>query len=809
MKNRVPSVRRQSFLLVAMMVFSLAFRGFSLDLLVYNKNDSGAGSLRQAISDNNALGGGNVILFSNIVAGTITLTGGELLITKDVTVLGPGADVLAIDGNGASTLSPSTIFFITNPAVASLSGLTITNALKVGYGGGLLNLNGSTSTISNCTFSGNVATTGAGIANHGTLTVISSTFDKDFASGGGGIYNDGTLTAISCTFSGNSGSTSGDGGGIENQSVLTVSNCTFSGNGADFGGAIYSSSSGTPTATIISSTFSGNSALGAGNTIYTEGNLILGNTILNSSGTNIFRIFGIITSLGYNLCSDNGGGFLVGVGDQINTAPNLGPLQNNGGPTMTLAPLPGSLAIDQGKSFGLTTDQRGRPRPYDQPGIPNAAAGDGSDIGAVEVGAATLTVLNTNDSGAGSLRQAILYSSPSEGDTVTFSPNVTNLIQLTSGELVIGNSLTIQGPGAKMLRVDGNGSSRVFHLNSGNVGISGLTITNGYAIGNSSGGGIINYAALTLSNCAIVGNVASPQGSGGGIWNRGTITAWNCAIAQNTAFNTNATTGAFGGGIDNDLSGSVSLLNCTIAGNLATSTSSGGYGGGIYSGGSTVALTNCTVASNSAGSGGGIQSSYPLGVAVAVAGSIIASNTASSSGPDVIGGFISGGYNLVARTNGSTGFTNGVNQDQVGSSASPLDPQLGSLKDNGGPTPTMALKSGSPAIDKGKSFGLATDQRGAPRPFDFAASANATGGDASDIGAFELGSPILNILQAGTNAVLSWPWFYGDFTLQSSTNVALPNAWSTAGGTPVVVGSQYQETNGPISDNDFFRLREN
>ena len=87
--------------------------------------------------------------------------------------------------------------------------------------------------------------------------------------------------------------------------------------------------------------------------------------------------------------------------------------------------------------------------------------------------------------------------------------------------------------------------------------------------------------------------------------------------------------------------------------------------------------------------------------------------------------------------------------------------------------------------------------------------AHAAGGDGSDIGAFELGGPQLSMQQAATNMILSWPSNYMGFTLQSSTNIAVSNSWNTAGGSPGIVGSQYQQTNGPISGNLFFRLREN
>jgi len=93
------------------------------------------------------------------------------------------------------------------------------------------------------------------------------------------------------------------------------------------------------------------------------------------------------SSSSYNLIGIGGSGGLVnGVNHNIVGAahPGLGPLQDNGGPTQTHALLPSSPAIDKGSSFGSTTDQRGLPRPYDNPRIPNAEGGDGSDIGAFE-----------------------------------------------------------------------------------------------------------------------------------------------------------------------------------------------------------------------------------------------------------------------------------------------------------------------------------------------------------------------------------------------------------------------------------------
>src|SRR5882757_9222816 len=128
---------------------------------------------------------------------------------------------------------------------------------------------------------------------------------------------------------------------------------------------------------------------------------------------------------------------------------------------------------------------------------------------ALPVHAATITVTNTNDSGVGSLRQALVDTN--DGDTIDFA--VTGTIGLTGGELLVNKVLTISGPGAENLAVNGNAKSTVFHVAPGKtVTFSGLTIINGYTTG--SGGGIHNdHAALTLNNCTITGN------SGGGIYN--------------------------------------------------------------------------------------------------------------------------------------------------------------------------------------------------------------------------------------------------------------------------------------------------
>jgi len=448
-------------------------------------------------------------------------------------------------------------------------------------------------------------------------------------------------------------------------------------------------------------------------------------------------------------------------------------------------------------------------------------------LSSLNTDAATLTVTSTADSGPGTLRAAL--ANASNGDTID-TTGVSGTILLTSGELLVSNSVTIIGPGPTHLAVDGNATSRVFHItNAISALIAGLTITNGSATApfpGSFGGGTYNdRSALTVSNCGISGNSAAS--GGGGMYNsHSTLTVVNCNVSGNSAL------GGYGGGIYNDGSGSHATL---IVFSSTLSSNSAFDGGGIFnngesSGTGTVNVTNSTFSSNSASDGGGIWND---GSASGTANLAVSASTFNGNSADIGASLLNDGagatldigdtilnvsgvgganiYNIVGPVNshgynlcsdsGAGFFTNAT--DQINT-----NPMLGPLQDNGGPTFTHALLPGSPAIDNGKSFGVTTDQRSAPRPFDFSNIANASSGDGSDIGAFELGSPSLNFQQVGNNAVLSWPSYYGDFNLQSSTNIASSNSWITADGSRAVVGSQYQQTNNPISGSKFFRLKQ-
>jgi hypothetical protein len=680
-------------------------------------------TLRQAIATANS---GDTIDFALPVNSLIELFSGELLINKSLTITGPGANILQVRRSFASGTPEFRIFNISGQISVTISGLTIYNG-AADKGGGIFSSDSNPGfpklTISNCTVSSNVAdVAGGGIYSlFGTATITNCTISHNLARGsdalGGGIHAKeafGGFAIINSTISDNRAS--GGGGGVSHTNVglsgpVTFTNCTVADNESlhDNGGGVFNN----------------------GGTINVRNTIIARNVVgVTKSGTDFY---GNLTSQGYNLIGNTSGTTVTGTttGNQLNVSPALDYLASNGGPTQTIALLSGSPAVDAGDSGGVSFDGRGLARPVDSPTTPNASGGDGSDIGAYEVqpdslpGCNTINnvVNNNNDSGSDSLRAVI--ANVCNGSTITFADNVRGAINLTSGQLVINKSLTINGPGANLLSVQrsaaaGTSAFRIFNIGSNiNASISGLTIANGTVSGDSGGGILISGGTLNLDASTISGSSAL---SGGAIQNAGTLNLSNSTLSGNVAASS-------GGGIAGN--GFTNVANSTISGNAAQGSNAGGIAV------ATVTLKNTTITGNSAkGNGGGIFNNGVGGATVRARNTIIALNTAAN-GPDVNGALISDNFNLVGNNSGST-IAPTQFSDQIGTPASPVDPLLGPLADNGGLTFTHALLSGSRAIDGGHSSGWQRDQRGFGRPAYIVAVSNAPDSDGADIGSFEM-----------------------------------------------------------------------
>lgn len=279
--------------------------------------------------------------------------------------------------------------------------------------------------------------------------------------------------------------------------------------------------------------------------------------------------------------------------------------------------------------------------------------------------------------------------------------------------------------------------------NAGMLAVS-ASIFRGNSATQGDGGAVYNTGTLTLGDTTLDGNAATLAGSGGAVYNAGTLTATNSTFSGNTATGLARTPasvlGGAGGAIAN--AGTLAVSNSTFHGNSASVRPNiyglVSTGGGIANGSSgqaTVTLTGVTLSGNSAGNGGGIAGG------AAIRNTLIAGNRAATA-PDVDGSLTSQGHNLIGDGSGGGGF---AATDLVGTADSPIDPRLGPLAYNGGPTQTLALLYDSPAINAGDNAGAPLwDQRGAG--FD------RLSGGAIDIGAFEFQAG-----RAATHLALSAP----------------------------------------------------
>lgn len=377
---------------------------------------------------------------------------------------------------------------------------------------------------------------------------------------------------------------------------------------------------------------------------------------------------------------------------------------------------------------------------------------------AAPAGAAVFLPTTTDDVSDGvcdtdcTLRDAITAANQSAGfDVIVLGPGVYavsgsgNEDQNANGDLDILDDLTIIGASADKTSVEGS-AERVLDIAGGTqVEIIGVKISNGrQATGN--GGGIRNAGQLTLTRVQVSGNSAN-GGAGGGIYSDGngsSLTVQQSAIHNNTA------TGV-GGGIA--VGKQITLTDSTISGNSAGTT-----GGGIHSFDNTDGvIVGATITANQAGTqGGGIYTVTTPFITVdrpELRNTILAGNTAPAD-RDCGGSPSSGGENLVGVGSVTCNAFTAGKGDLIGSAASPIDPKIGPLANNGGPTPTHPLLTGSPAIDAADDCTPA-DQRGVARPA------------ACDIGAYELsatcvtGGPTLCLNNDRFKVTVDWKTVQG------------------------------------------------
>ena len=714
------------------------------------------------------------------ITSTITILGNGATVQRDPT--SPPFRILQIDSPGNLTIDRLTIrrglaTVFTNNALTETGGCalvsiesqltlidsTVSDCRATISGGGIMNFNGSVRLL-RTTIARNTTDLGGGggiatglLGNKLSNTVIeSSTISGNvvkFANGGDGAglsADGGSVTITDSTVTGNVGNSNGGGGGLSG-----ANNGRF---------------------TLRRSIVAGNQAPARGET---------------ADIRNAFQAASNFVFDGYNLIGTNGMASIDGLTrGATDIAPSQGisnilaPLADNGGFTQTHALLPGSAAVNAVAAGcpANAVDQRGQLRPETS----------ACDIGAVELsGSYVVNTLSDGDDGFCEpspndckLREAINAANASIGipDGISFNVPGGGVIALNSALPEItaaGGPLQIDGPTdpAQAIILDGRNAVRLMSSAPGSVlDINYLTLRNGRApritfFGDGEGGGAIRArGALTLSFCTLTGNVAGDAftggtaGSGGAIESSGRLTILSSTLSNNAGGTPANGIGGSGGaifssgpltivgstlsgnqgGIGNNrdaglggairASGSTLIVNSTLSGNAGGPSKNGrGGDGGAISTSGPLTLINTTVHDNAAGLGSTSNSTPGSGSALHVTGPVpTLINTLLSSGSPGLCAGISG--SAEGRNNLATDPSCGSGGLLIGGAPVTVDAlRLGTLTSNGGPTPTLALQSGSVAIDAGSDADCAADpvngvdQRGVARPQE----ANC------DVGAFE------------------------------------------------------------------------
>jgi hypothetical protein len=540
--------------------------------------DSGPGSLRNAITQANHDMGADTISFAPGVTGTIVLTSGELDITDNLTITGPGANKLTVSGNHTSR-----VFTVGAGEKVSLSGLTIADGdAGIGNGGGLDNL--GTVTVRNTVFTRNSAYEGGGLANESgsTASVNGSAFLRNSATYGGGLANAGTATLSRSSFNSNS---AGFGGGLANFGTANVSGGTFTRNSAGPGGGLFNDGS----ASVGGSTFTSNSATNGGGGLenYAAASVsVVGSTFTSNSA----NFGGGLANIGITVSVSNST-FIS------NSATDGGGLYNAGSSTVSVSGstfTSNSAGVNGGgmSNFGVLI-QSGNTFTGNHPDnvFPPQLGGPG---------VVHIAVTSLADSlNPGTLRWAITTADAGDpADSYVIDIVKAGTITLESVLPDLSRNITIKGQGAITSTVERDPTASPFRIftvdKRETVTISGLT-TEGGAVYNGFGGGLDNFGTVTVSNSVFTRNFAYFDGGGLANEKGGTASVSSSTFTGNSVED-------YGGGLFNQSGGTASVSGSTFTSNSA------GVGGGLNNDG-TATVNDSVFTRNSADYGGGLDNS--------------------------------------------------------------------------------------------------------------------------------------------------------------------------------------------------------